>query len=254
MDIDYQEGYSADHQSDIMGKRKLPEHRCLDMKWQDVKEITAWEIAWCIDQYEKVNISMQDLTEKRKSAIEKILKKISQENIKKEKEEEKLKQIKSIVCLKPLDETMCKLLDINFTATDTCVFEPEWFSNTKSAKEAIFLVTVLSNGIMHMIMEDGTRFKDRKFTKDLKAAKIATEKLIKTYERIGISAKQTMNALNTISHAQPQTVKQYLIKERDHWIDYFITLGNSKTNAIRIAKRITLLTEQGIPVTSRHQF
>ena len=257
------EGYRADHESDTVGKRKLAKQRCLDMCWSDVKEITAWEIAWCINQYPDINITSKPLMENRKNSIENRINKMVQAKIKKEKkaqEKEKKKRliekIDDIVRSDPPNKFFCEFFNKDFdeTATPTYIFEPKWFSNTNSAREAIFITSNISSSVLNDIMENGTRYKDGKFSQDFAAAKKAKENLIKAYEKIGISPLHTKNALNTILYKPPKTIKQHFMQEREYWIEYFIDLGNTKTNATLIATRITLLAEQSIPITAKHQF
>lgn len=248
---------------DKHGKRELQIQRCLEMDWNNPKEITIWEIAWCINQYDDINITSKNLTKNRQSSIKKKIDKILQDRIKKQKEEEAIEEkqkliakIAAIVCIEPLDKFTCELLDIDFDETDTHtqIFNPEWFNNTESANEAIFITSMLSNGITKMIMENGTRFRDGKFPQDLDAAITATKNLIKAYEKVGISPSLTKSVLKTIPYEPPKTIKQYLMDEREYWIEYFTKLGNTKTNATLIATRITLLAEQSIPLTAKHQF
>lgn len=58
---------------DKAGKRKLPKQRCLEMDWNDKQEISAWEIAYCIQEYHlpttKVPSNRLDAVEKHSRSI-----------------------------------------------------------------------------------------------------------------------------------------------------------------------------------------
>jgi phenylalanyl-tRNA synthetase alpha subunit len=60
-------------QQDIVGKRTLSSQRCIDMDWNNAKEITAWEIAWCIHNHDGIDINTKQLPEKRQASIQKQL-------------------------------------------------------------------------------------------------------------------------------------------------------------------------------------
>lgn len=230
-----------------VGNRKIRKITCEKLDWSNVKEITSYEIAYCIYTY---NLSMKNLPEERRKLVEKEIYKLD----KIQDEKNNREQIESILFSEEPDEATCKLLNIdleNNNSPCSYIFDPELFSNTKSAYEAIFLVDVLSSRIMNKIMINGVRFKDDKFPKHMKAAKLAKARLIKTYEKIGIPKSTTMDALKSIECELPTTVKKELIAERKKLIKYFITLGNKKTNAGKIATAITLLAEQNIYTTSK---
>ena len=69
-----EEGYeTSDEKEDIVGTRKLPRQRCLDMHWSNSKEITAWEIAWCIHNHDGIDIRTKQLSEERRASVQKQL-------------------------------------------------------------------------------------------------------------------------------------------------------------------------------------
>ncbi len=56
---------------DKPGNRKLSKQRCLEMDWGNRKEITAWEIAWCLLEYPEIRDRANTLHEERKGPITK---------------------------------------------------------------------------------------------------------------------------------------------------------------------------------------
>ncbi len=64
---------TSDEKEDIVGTRKLPRQRCLDMHWSNSKEITAWEIAWCIHNHDGIDIRTKQLSEERRASVQKQL-------------------------------------------------------------------------------------------------------------------------------------------------------------------------------------
>jgi len=58
---------------DRVGKRELSRLRCRDMDWSNAKEITAWEIAWCIHNHDGIDIRTKQLSEERQSSVQKQL-------------------------------------------------------------------------------------------------------------------------------------------------------------------------------------
>ena len=62
--------YEGWEEEDMAGTRELPSQRCLDMDWSNAKEITAWEIAWCIFN-NNIDFTAQKISEERKKEVEK---------------------------------------------------------------------------------------------------------------------------------------------------------------------------------------
>lgn len=240
--MEYQE-YTG-NTTDDPGIRKLSKDRCEEIDWSNKKEITAYEIAYCIVQYE---LTIDTVQGKRRTSVEKEVSKLK----KAIEKESKKKRIESILHYEP-DETVCRLLGINYDVNNSGhFFDPDLFANEESAEEAIFMVRSLSSSILNSIMLDGIRYKDKKYNKDFTRARNATLKLFETYEKIGISRSEAAKALNSIEPNKNTTIKQELDSRRENIINIFISLGNSKTNAEKIAKAITLQSEQGIPITSK---
>ena len=62
-----------DYEYEEVGKRKLSKQRCLGMDWSNQKEITAWEIAYCIEEY---NLPLENIPLERFDNVQKNCKKI----------------------------------------------------------------------------------------------------------------------------------------------------------------------------------
>ena len=232
-----------------VGKRLLQKQRCLDMNWCNSKEITIWELARCINQY---NIDINHVPEEKLASVKKEITKL----IKQEKELKNRKRIERILLDDEPNEELCKLLNnpgsnSNSKFANSYLFSPELFANEKSAKDAIILVDDLVASIINSILHDGQRFKDSKFSKDIANARSATLKLMKAYEKLGIHKSKTSDALKAIKWELPITIKKHLISKRETITEHFIKLGNKKTNAEKIANAITILTEQHIYTTSK---
>ncbi len=60
--------YEGWEEEEKVGNRELPKQRCLDMDWSNPKEITAWEIARCLIEY-NLNFSGQTVSRKRSKQI-----------------------------------------------------------------------------------------------------------------------------------------------------------------------------------------
>ena len=245
---------NTEYQYNIVDVRKLLKSGCKEMDWKNVKKISPYEIAYCIYTH---GLSFDDVPEKRKRSVQKEIDKLVMEKDKKDNK----KTIESILAVYESDDAIYEFLEsgtkideLKPDSLDTVVdyiFDPELFSNAKSAKEALIMVEDLTAGIINSIMENGARYKDGKYDKHIKSAKKATIRLFETYEKLGIPRSITANALNSIDRELNTTVKQELDSYREDIIENFISLGNSKTNATKIANAITLLSEKNIPMTSK---
>ena len=65
--------YEGWGKEDKAATRELAKQRCLDMDWGDAKEITSWEIAWCIHNHDGINIRTKQLSEERQFSVQKQL-------------------------------------------------------------------------------------------------------------------------------------------------------------------------------------
>ena len=61
------------YEFDEVGRRKLSKQGCLGMNWSNQKEITAWEIAYCIEAY---NLPLENVPTVRLEKVQKNCKKI----------------------------------------------------------------------------------------------------------------------------------------------------------------------------------
>ena len=238
---------NTEYEYDESGTRELSRVRCKTMDWTNKKEISAWEIAYCICTHK---LSLNDIPEKRKESVQKEIDKVVKEKHKKDNKE----AIESVLAVYESDAIIHEFLesgtkidklpsDNPYTVTKY-IFDPDLFANVESAKDAVTMAKNLDLNITRSIMQNGVRFKDRKYDKDIKSAQKATMKLVKAYEKIGISRLVTAKALKSIEMETDGTMNQEIDSWRIVMTDYFHSLGNSKTNAKKIAIAITLYVKK----------
>lgn len=250
----YEDIEGTEYEYDDVGRREMSKTRCKKMNWHNAKEITAYEIAYCIYTHK---LPIDDVPEKRKKSVQKKIDKL----VKKKYKETNEQSIKSVLAVYESDAIIHKFLESGTkidklppdsldTATEY-ILDPELFANVESAQEALVLVEDLAAGIYNAIMRDGVVYKDGKYPKKIESARKATIRLFETYEKLGIPRLAVAKALKSIEYESNTTVKQELDIQRKEIADKFISLGNSPTNAKKIANAITLLSEQNILITSK---
>lgn len=251
-------------EADIPKKRMLSKTRCKDIDWYNLKEITAYEIAYCIYTH---NLSIDDVPEKRRRSVQEEIDKVVKKKVVKKKavkkkepnpDKESIESILSIyesqVMISELLGSDTKIDNLPPDSPDTFIeyiFNPKLFANVESARLAVQLIDDVSADIINSIMRDGVVYKDSKYSKKFKNALEAKKRLVNAYEKIGIPQSVTYKALDSISYEKNTTIKQELSSQRKEIADKFTALGNSQTNADKIAKEITIHCEKLIFTTSK---
>ena len=248
---------NTEYEYDEVGTRTLTKGRCKAMDWENVKVISPYEIAYCIYTHDNHTycihtrkLCIDDVPEKRKKSVQKEIDKL----VKKNDKEANKEAIKSVLAVYESDAIIHEFLE-NGTKIDKLppdtpdtvtgyILDPDLFANVESAKDAVTMAKNLDLSITRSIMQNGVRFKDRKYDKDIKSAQKATIKLFKAYEKIGISRLVTAKALKSIEMETDGTMNQEIDSWRKVMSDYFHSLGNSKTNAKKIAIAITLYVKK----------
>ncbi len=232
--------------------------QCKHMDWTNKKVINAKDLAYCIYTH---GLAIDKVPKERKELVQKEIAKLVKKKRKEKEKETNKESIKSVLVIYESDaiiheflESGTKIGKLPPDSPDTVagyILDPGLFTNVESAKEALFLVESLAADIFNSIMENGARYKDETYNKDIESARKATIKLLKTYEKLGIPKSVTAKALKSIEREPNTTVKQELNSQRKKITNIFISLGNSATEAEKIAKAITLLSEKNILITSK---
>ncbi len=224
---------------------KFNKDECKHKDWKNKKEILAKDIAYCIYTH---GLPFKNVPDERKRLVQKEIDKLRSKLTKQKDDENNRKSIELVLSIHESDAAIHEFL-INGTqmgklkpdSPDTVIgyiFDPDLFANVKSADDAITITKNLESSLTRAIMQNGVRFKD-KYPKDIQSAQNATKKLLETYEKIGIPKSVTIKALQSIDWVPKGTLKQELDSWRESLTDYFLSLGNTKTNSASIAKAIT---------------
>ena len=223
------------------GKRILNKKSYKDMDWNNKKEITAWEIAYCI--YTFSDITIKEVPEGRLISVKNVLKKRNEDiqGEKKKEYSEKQKQIKSELAIyKHIDDGTTFGKD-----SDEVVgyfLDSKLFKTVHEASAAMSELMICNSYISKKIMDDDFKYKDKNiYDRDKKRMLDSLRRTQKMYMNLGGKEEDFKIAMKSlpIPDYSAITFKQDMDSQREHIITTFLSIGVEKTRARKIAKAIT---------------
>ncbi len=239
-----------DFEYDQPGKRILPKKSYTDMDWGNKKEISAWEMAYCI--YTFANITIKKVPEGRLPSVKKVLKKrndkIQKEKTKKRKQKEnkkeyaqKQEQIKSELAIykhidngtvfgKQTNEVVGYFLDSHL------------FKTVAEASTAMSELMICNEHVTKKMLDDDFKYRDTKtYDRDKKRMLVAIRQIKHIYIKLGGKKEDFIRAMKylPIPKYSTPTFKKDLDLQREHIMTTFLSIGVEKTRAKKIAKAIT---------------
>ena len=193
---------------DIVGKRKLQKQRCLHMQWSNAKEITAWELAYCIHEH---GIDINMIPESR-------LKRVSEELAKLKQEQEPM-LIKTVLADSALN--------------------PDLFHTLVEAEFALSELSSYWNQEMIKIEEYDHTYKDNNHSRDDKRLQESFKKVRQQYVALGGIGADFDKLVASLPKPNKRTLKQDVNDKRSDIEVLFTSIGVSPTRAKKIAIAIT---------------
>lgn len=203
--------------------------QCLDKDWNNAKEITAQEIAYCIHTYD---IDIYKVPDSRLRTATKELQNLHRE---KAQEQEKRMIEAELAIYETTDEDP---FGINCNAIGYYL-DPKLF---KTEDEALIAMDAFGDSIMceENKMENGHNYKETNtHSRDIKRMKSAMDNVRRYWVKLGGDIDELNKVVSQARLQKQTTLKQDIDVGYEDIRKQFISMGVSSTRANKIAKAIT---------------
>lgn len=206
--------------------------QCMDMDWNNPKDITSEEIAYCIITHD---IDTDNIPEARLKTITKEIAKLHN-HIVKEKERKLIEA--ELEIYEHIDDGT---LFGKFTDEGIGYYlDPDLFETNWEAVTAMNELSSCFNYEMIKTEEYNHQYKDtNNYTRDIDRLKKSMDKVRKQYIKLGGSETEFNKYVEQIPTPYNGTIKQDIDENRNHIKERFISEGVSPTRANKIAIAIT---------------
>ena len=229
------EEYKGWEEEDKAGTRELQSQRCLDMDWNIKKEITAWEMAYCIHHHD---LNIDRVPEDRLQVVAKEIVKLQKEEKEEKEEKQERKAIESeLARYKYPDNGNGKF----FKRREFVEYyiDPDLFKTSLEAEVAMDELSHYYSKEATKTSEYNHEYRNAKYSRKIRHLQEAMDKVGQQYANLGGSESEFYKYITQIPLPEKGTLKEDTSKHREVIQEQLTDIGVSPTRANKIAKAIT---------------